>query len=509
MKNFFVCLLLFISNPLSLLAQESPLIIKGRVKCIQQSPGATKGAENIVVVPAFRPPKATLTASYPTGYFEFNTGVPLSKLKDKIITLYAVSRCADCREVAKRIFVSEDQDRRNRSDNKTYVTIKDWMLKTQCSKAELIPQQADSVLNVLSQQPGQDLDRMSAASALTGTPAFLNVLSSLTTVVGVGGAPGIRYGIQSLEKRKIHFGKLLHSMPFIASANMGFNFSPSRDMSEAVFWNPAAMIQHRKKGNLSVLTNSRNNVKAGGFYAISDKLSLGAGFMASLQDEYKKTNFAVDPFTKRDEDSLSLQLREMSANVSAAYAFSQQLSFGFSAKLAWQTFNIPDSLFCDNQGFGTFSDSTIKRQFLDFDFSVSYKPLPNVQLGVNCMNGLNRALFADAFLPQQLAIPLQRQRSIGIGATYKYRRWNIGTDLLINKQGFYDMSIGLNVVPFNNMLLTGGYAVQQGNYSLSLRMKHFRIAFLHDNNYFFNESRVPKHKLLNGRIHGGFVIDLQ
>src|SRR5665647_405897 len=122
------------------------------------NPNSTKGAENIVVVPSFKPSRSTITVSQPSGYFEFNTGLPISKLQDKTITVYAVSRCSNCKEAAKRIFISEDQDRQNRNDSKHYVTIKDWMLNTKCQQAELIPFAADSVLQLVIKQPDQNLD---------------------------------------------------------------------------------------------------------------------------------------------------------------------------------------------------------------------------------------------------------------------------------------------------------------------------------------------------------------
>src|SRR5258706_677184 len=106
-------------------ADAQPLIIKGKIKCLNQNVNSTKGAESIVVVPAFMPSHATITASQPSGYFEFNTGIPITILQDKIVSVYVVSGCTNCKESAKRVFISEDQDRQNRDSNKTYVTVKD------------------------------------------------------------------------------------------------------------------------------------------------------------------------------------------------------------------------------------------------------------------------------------------------------------------------------------------------------------------------------------------------
>src|SRR5215210_8094907 len=86
-------------------AASQSLIIKGRVKCMNTGVNSTKGAENIIVVPTFLPSKSTITNTRPSGYFEFNTGMPLPKLQDKQINLYTVSRCSNCKEIVRRVFI--------------------------------------------------------------------------------------------------------------------------------------------------------------------------------------------------------------------------------------------------------------------------------------------------------------------------------------------------------------------------------------------------------------------
>ncbi|MBK8449296.1 MAG: hypothetical protein IPL42_04390 [Saprospiraceae bacterium] len=146
--------------------------MKGRIKCLNQSPNSSKGAENVVVVPTFVPSKACITASQPAGYFEFNTGIPFQNLQDKQVSIYVVSRCKDCEDIEKRIFISEDQDRLNRDDTKRYVTIKDWMLNANCKQAEFKALKADSVLRVVVKQAKEDLEKVSSATALVGGPTF-------------------------------------------------------------------------------------------------------------------------------------------------------------------------------------------------------------------------------------------------------------------------------------------------------------------------------------------------
>ena len=175
----------FIYSALLLLLYEASysqnLVIKGRVRCMNQSAHSTKGAENIIVVPTFMPSRSAITASSPSGYFEFNTGTALPALQDKQVNIYIVSRCSSCKDIVKRVFISEDQDRQNRDDSKSYVTIKKWMLEKNCNEIELSSFKADSILREIQKQPEEKLSELTNVTAVAGTPALLNLLTTLAT----------------------------------------------------------------------------------------------------------------------------------------------------------------------------------------------------------------------------------------------------------------------------------------------------------------------------------------
>jgi len=104
---------------------------------------------------------------------------------------------------------------------------------------------------------------------------------------------------------------------------------------------------------------------------------------------------------------------------------------------------------------------------------------------------------------------MQNQRSLGLGLVYKWQRFNVGADLLLTEDEFYDAAIGVNYVPFNNALISAGFAVKQMSYSLAFRIKNFRIAYINDNDFLVNERRESKLSgFFNGQIYGGFIFDL-
>jgi hypothetical protein len=507
MKKIFICCCLF--SFIYCCGYAQALIIKGNVRCMNQSINSTKGAENIIVVPTFMPSHATITASRPLGYFEFNTGLPLLKLQDKIINIYVVSRCTGCKEAMRRVFISEDQDRRNKNDNKSYVTIKDWKLNANCKQAELPAFSADSILQIIVKQPAQELDNISNASALVGAPTFLNFLNTLAPAVGaIGGVAG-SYKALSLATGKINYGNFLFSSPLTHSANTGFNFSPSRDMGEAMFWNPSAIGFSKKPYNISLLTNVKNNGKLAGFYRINEKLSLGGGAIYTMQDEFRSDSFKTiigTPDISLRFDSTVMKLKEYAAFISPVFKVNNNFSLGLTIKSVWQDFNIPNKLDIINNK-GTFTDSTIKKQHFDIDISATFKASTALQIGINLMNLAGTELYADAFVPGQSKIPVNKQRAIGLGLVYKWQRFNFGTDIVITEDKFYDASLGVNYVPFNNALLSAGIAFKQLSYSFAFRIKHFRIAYINDNDWLINEQRKGKAAILNGKIYGGFVFD--
>ena len=508
MKKIVIChglLLLFLAS------HGQSLIIKGRVRCLNQAANSTKGAENIVVVPTFKPSRSTLTASRPAGYFEFNTGLPIATLQDKQVNVYVISRCSNCKELVKRVFISEDQDRQNRDDSKAYVTIKDWKLNANCQQAELNPTSADSILQLILQQPDQKLGDVSAATAVVGAPAFLNFLTTLLPVVGVLPNAGT-FQLQTLDVGKMNYGRFLLSSPLYHSANTGFNFSPARDMSEAAFWNPSAIANSKKTYNISLLTNVRNNVKLGGFFRINDKLSISAGGIYTMQDERRGSVFVRVPLNDPNDvlrvDTTRMNLKEYAAFISPVYKVNEKLGLALTIKSAWQDFNNPNNLFVSNDGIGTFTDSTVNEQHFDVDVSATYKVNKSLQVGINLMNLAGTELYADAFVPGQQNIQVQNQRSLGVGVVYKWRRFNVGADILFTEDELVDATFGVNYVPFNNALISGGIAVKQLSYSFAFRLKHFRIAYINDNQWMVNEKRKPKAGILNGNIYGGFIFDL-
>lgn len=483
----------------SAFAQDA-LVFKGTVKCIiAADERATRGAQNVVVVPGFVPNKSGMTGQQ--GYYELNTAWPLQRLEGKYVMVYFVSSCRDC-EIKKNVFVSEDQVRQT-GKNLRYLTLETVQMRAACKNTELKPFQSDSIYSVFSKLPPQDLEKISSANVVTAAPGVLNVLTNVVTAAVVGGGSS-DVNANIILPGKIHYGRFLLSSPMHLSLNTGFNFAPGRDLSEAVFWNPSALTNGYQNAGVHLLSNFRTNHKVSAYARLTDKFWLSGGAIVNKQDEFRPTVFRG----LLDTSDHPRTLNEYAVFLSPSYKISSKLSVGVSVKSIWQSFNRPSRVNVVTDGSGAtlsndFVDSTEDDQSFDADVSFSYAPSGAFKIGLTLMNLAGTELWADSYPAQRNDVPTQKLRSLGLGLCYKWKQFNFGADALATQNELYDVSVGVNYIPLNNVLLSAGYAFRQKSFSAALRVKYFRLGFVNDNDFLANEQKTGKSSLLNGRIYSG------
>jgi hypothetical protein len=504
MSRLFI-LLFFILIAFSASAQS--LVLKGRVRCVNQHVNSTRGAENIVIVPTFIPVKSTVTGSAPPGYFEINTGILYEDLEDKQVHLYIISKCTQCRQIAKRVFISEDRDKKRSDQQKVYVTVRDWKLDGTCIDAELSAYKADSLLAVVVKQPAVNVKDLSAATAVVGAPPLMNLLTTLAAVPAVTAIGELK--ANSMAEGKISYGHFLFSSPLSLSNNTGFNFSPARNLSEATFWNPSAIVHSPQPHSVSLFTNARNNLKIGGYVGLTSTIALGAAVIYTKQSETRSIAYGLDfdpDIIQDDNVQHRMTLDEYAVFLAPSFKINDKFSAAITGKLIAQQFNAPDLLHrTDGARDPVFEDSTVRNRNFDLDVSFSYKVNGSLQVGLNLMNLAGTELFADAFTVFEKKLEFNKLRSAGLGLTYKWRRFHFGSDILFTQDGFYDASVGVNYIPFNYALISAGVAIKQLSYSAAFQLKNFRISYVNDNKALFYEARTSKISFFDGRLYTGFT----
>ena len=494
-------------------AQE--VVIKGTLRCMNNGMAtSTRGAVNIIIIPSFNPKAAVATTTTPQGFFQVNTGWKAGDLRDKSVTLYIITKCSSCKNI-QRVFITEDLDKRNTDPLKMYVTIKGWKILENCQNSELPGVLSEQLLDSAHNLPPQDISGKAPGSPAMGPVSFINLFQKLASAAAT--ANNGLYKAITIAPGKIKYGNFLHSSPLTNTDNTGFNFAPSRNLSEAVFWNPSAIANSSKPNNVSLLANFKNNIKLSGYQQITKQFYLGLGGIYTKQDQFRQVEFLnVNNPDRENGDSLAAthteKLEEFAAFIAPVYKVNDRMSVGITIKSIWQQFNNPNLVSLEqdlntNTLFNFFQDDSIRKQHFDVDVSFSYKITSFLQAGVSVMNIAGTKLYADEFVADSSTQSYINQRAYGVGLCYKRGRLNIGADALFTDNDFYDASLGVNYVPFNNGLIAAGYAFKQQSFSISFRLKNFKIAYINDNNLIVNDVKVSKSKIFDGKIYSGFVFD--
>jgi hypothetical protein len=490
-------------------ATAQQVVIKGTLRCVNKGVvTSTRGAVNIVIIPSFNPAAAVATTTTPQGFFQINTGWNAKDLRDRDVALYVVTKCKTCKRV-QRIFISEDLDKRNTDPTKMFVTVKGWKILENCSETELPDIASAKLLDSARRLPPEDISGKAPGSIAMGPTSFINLFEKLVSIV-----PNVNEGLFKLKDipiGKIKYGVFLHSSPMINTDNTGFNFSPSRNLSEAVFWNACAIANSSKPHNVSLLANFKNNFKLSGYQQITEQFYVGVGGIYTKQDEFRNVLFenVEDPLTESTQAHREI-LKEFAAFVAPVYKINNRVSVGATIKSVWQQFNNPrlvDLRQLNGIPFNFFLDDTIKKQHFDADVSLTYKITSFLQAGVSVMNVAGTKLYADMFVPDSSDQSYVNQRAYGAGLCYKRGRFNVGVDALFTDKDLFDVSAGINFVPFNNALIAGGYAFKQQSFSVAFRLRNFKIAYINDNNLVVNDTKPGKNKIFDGKIYSGFVFD--
>lgn len=494
-------------------AKAQQVIIKGILRCTQGAVTSTKGAVNIIIIPSFNPKAAVATTTTPEGFFQINTGWDVNELHDKNVALYVITKCSKCKRI-ERVFISEDLDKKNTDLTKMYVTIKGWKILEECSQTELPDILSEALLDSAHHLPAENINPDASGSVAMSPVSFLNLFQKLATAAATANF-GL-FKVTDIHPGKIKYGIFLHSSPMTNTDNAGFNFSPSRNLSEAVFWNASAIANSNKPHNVSLLANFKNNYKLSGYQQITKQFYLALGAIYTKQDQTRQIDLfgigAASSGNTLQDVNHQEKLEEYAVFFAPVYKINRKASVGITVKSTWQRFNNPNLVALEQDGnnnavYNFFIDDTIKRQSIDADISFTYKITNFLQAGVSVMNLAGTKLYADQFVKDSSDQRYINQRAYGVGLCYKRERLNIGVDALFTDDDFYDAAVGVNYVPFNNAIIDAAYAFKQQSFSVSFRLKHFKIAYINDNHLVINEVKVSKSKIFDGKICSGFIFD--
>lgn len=466
-----ICLIMILFFVLYDYSYSSSVWIEGTITCREQGKiELERPAKCIIVMPKNTPEAAVITQD--NGFYAIN--LPIKDVIDKRLTLSFFSKSGLIDEKTKYVWYDEIKGKKRTFK---FATV---CLKKEC---ELVEDEG----RCHQTQAHLEILRLRAEKPKKGSlwPSFLGILGAAALAGGgaeagdapAGNGPGpgpiteisdIRY----ITPRKIEDGKFLSYAFSAMPQNIGFLISPTRNIGDAVFFNTSA-IAMSSYGQLNAsygnFFNSHRYSQAGLALPFKGEFGLGLGFLFLHQEETRTA------FTESNESlSDSFDTGELAIFLSGSKRLRNNLSIGLTAKYLSQSIEGPEKIMITTYSSGvrtkSFIVSKAEESFIDYDLSMTLKNTSSIQTGLSLMNIKGTKVLANDGKREKI-------RAVGIGASYKKKRMHLGSDVKLSENGDFDISAGINFVPFTNAKVSFGLGSAFDTLILGAEYMYFTYTF--------------------------------
>lgn len=460
--------LLFASFLLTNLAWSQNIKFQGSVICEEMGLSDQKRpAKYVIVIPKTRPDLSAISTDY--GYYQLT--LPYKNILDQSLTFFYVGK-TDTLETQKLFISREDLwDRQIRCATQ--------YLNQACERFENSYLEAESKLSLIQNKlyETSNLDLFSSGAGAAGS-----LLYAFSLLGFVAAAPPIdstvidtlATGSFDIAPKKIIDGIFLKRGYSELSQNIGFNFTPQRNLNEAIFWNSSSMTLAAKH-QISLSSDYKRFLKASTIMKIKDDLAIGIGLFWLFQKEYRKAWIESD--SVRDKFNSD----ELAFIGSIAFKPWDHVSLGLSAKYLYQNVQSPHGVMRIRDYYAgeitkqelsfVFQDNRLKKT--DFDISVTIEPVPFLRLGMSVMNVLGTKFQSHETQNQWL-------RALGFGATFQRKRFNLGAEMNVGEQSRGMYQAGINYIPFNHTLISLGFSSYHDQVMLGANYRNLFYSYNHD-----------------------------
>ena len=446
-----------------LLSQE--ISFEGSVICEEQGISDQKRpAKYIIVIPQNRPDLSEISTDF--GYYSIN--LPYKNVIDQTVTFIYVG-ISDTIEKQKLFISREDIWNRqikcpNKFTNQTCESFENDYINA-VSKLY-------SIKNKILETSKLDL-------YTTGIGALSNLLYfiSLLNYPPADAPPdsivkdALSIGLVDISKKEIIDGIFLRRAYSEFSQNIGFNFTPHRNLNEAIFWNASSLI-HSTQHQISLHSDYKRYLKFNSILKANKDLVLGIGLYWLFQDE-ERTELIDTNLVKSDFDSDELLLLG-----AFSYRYKRHFTIGFSTKLLYQNVQYPIGIIRTtrfhhgerrSQSLSFIKqDESLKK--LDFDLSATIEPVPYLRIGISLMNLLGTKLHGNEGQQQNI-------RAFGLGITFQKKRINIGGEINLNEKSKGIFAVGINYIPFNQTLFNFGFSSYKNKVSVGFNYRNLFYSY--------------------------------
>jgi hypothetical protein len=462
--------------------------IRGTVVCLESEDIAGRPASNILIVPHNFPEKSYLTND--DGLYAISVS---GRLINRNVILHYRNSIKDLM-APHRFFISKDRI------EKGICILPTVELDYPCEMSEEPYLTMRSELYQFQQHPEEKLQILEKGLAGAGGIGVLT-LASLIPFVGVGAGGGGGSGghsdgggdvpifqelnIQEISKKEVADGRFISYGLFALSENMGFNYTPQRDLTEAVFWNPSA-IANAYHSQITALSNLKGIHKFSGAFTIGDRFGLGMGYLVQKRREEREAQLedgAIlnNKFETHDEGLFA------SASIGFPSYFERPFSLGLTLKRISQRIEVPNRFVTqasiDGEVISTdWGKHTKQRDIYDIDISATLEATNALTFGAVLVSALDQKMENESGDDVGM-------RMYGVGASFQRKRYQVGVDMTLpenpDNNGIV-FGFGINVIPFNNVQVHCGYTTEYRSFSSGIRLWYF--SYTYSNNDVYDEN---------------------
>lgn len=423
--------------------------IEGTTTCREQ--GKTeleRPAKCIIVMPKNTPEAAVVT--HDNGFYAIN--LPIKDVIDKKLTLSFFSMWGLIDEKTKYVWYDEIKGKKRTFKFPTMCLKKECELVEEEGKCHLTQAHLKTI-RIRDEKPKKKKSRWkwwlaTLIPVVGGATSSASASAELSDSTGDGGSgPEISVkDIKNITEEKIEDGKLISYAFSGMSRNTGFLISPTRDIGDAVFFNPSA-IALSSISQLNAYSNFRYS-QAGIAIPFKERFGLGLGLI-SLDQKDTRTAFTES----NESHSSSFNTQELAVFLSGSKRLKENLSVGITTKYFSQDIETPEKIRITTYSSGyktkSFITNKLEESFFDYDLSMTLNNTSSIQTGLSLMNIKGTELLTNDGKREKI-------RAVGIGASYKKKRMHLGSDVKLIENGDFDISAGINFVPFTNAKVNFG-----------------------------------------------------
>ncbi|ALP53283.1 hypothetical protein Tel_09005 [Candidatus Tenderia electrophaga] len=455
-------------------ASAREIRLQGTVTCKEQGDVGARPAQAVLVVPRQFVSQARLSDDQ--GLYVFD--LPAARIIDQATTLHFRNAGQEIGQRTEQIWESELRRFQDR-----YVYFPDTAeVEVPCKVAEDTPQVMQQQLALFSQQTEQARVLLDSSAAAGGA----TVLASLPSVAGAaaGGPalPGGVFSVVGLSPSDAVAGRLSSIALSAKTTAPGFAFAPTRNITDASFWNAAALALSLRRG-VNVASDfdefSRLSLAAG----VGDRYGLGIGVIKLKQEDRRTATLDIGtPHTR------SFRFSETGVYLSGAARLNRDadrpLAIGITLKHMSQELDLArlgDQVTNLGPDDPTWDYNSVYVSKNDMDVSLNYRVNQHANIGLALMSLLNRKLTDGDGNERD-------QRAVGLGISIMQGRTHYGVDLIHREVEGSDIALGVNTVPFAHGHISAGYDSTYNNYSVGFGYYWFRYSYSDDD--LFNSTHM-------------------